>query len=169
MQRAIKITFVNGTPQIHDTFQAVFLRHCRHMFEIDWRAEASLMSANLQDIDLLILQARHIDADGFEPWLQRQENYLVKNCQIPVPCLILRDMGFDELSNIYLERAQKNWYVDILGTEEVHSLPIRIANLLRIYDHLRELQRYESSVLQLQSRVEDLEKQLRLLQQSIGN
>lgn len=168
MQRSIKITFINGTPQIHDSFQGVFLRHCRHMFEIDWRAETSLMTANLQDIDLLILQARHIDTDGFEPWLRRQESYLIKNCSIPVPCLILRDMSFAELSNIYLERAQNNWYVDILGTEEVNSLPIRIANLLRIYDHLRELRRYESSVLQLQNRVDDLEKQLQALQQTLG-
>ena len=55
-----------------------------------------------------------------------------------------------------LVAAGMNWYFDILSMEHIDSMPIRVANLLRIHDHLHELERYQNTLATLNHRVDQL-------------
>ena len=53
-----------------------------------------------------------------------------------------------------------NWYFDIVASDQLDSLPIRVANLLRIHDHLHELHRYSAALSSLTAQTEALKQEL---------
>ena len=56
-----------------------------------------------------------------------------------------------------------NWYFDIIHPDHLTSLPVRIANLLRIHDHLAELHRYEAELGRMQQNIRMIEAELKTL------
>ena len=54
----------------------------------------------------------------------------------------------------------ENWYFDVIDPDHLDSLPMRVANLLRIHDHLHELSRYEKSLADLQADVRQMQQKL---------
>ena len=118
--------------------------------------------ANLgnETFDLLIASANHLDSHAFVTWM----NGLCKKMEsehIWTPALIMRSSNFDDLVEVYEKAAASNWYFDIIDPDHLESLPLRIANLLRIHDHIKELKKYDIEVSALKARVDDLETSLK--------
>lgn len=121
----------------------------------------ALDDKNFHPCDLLVLTANLIPDDHFKEWLDRLRKNMRSQAKIWTPALILSDIEFSVLNEIFKTASQENWYFDIVTTEHYHSLPIRVANLLRIHDHMHELRRYSETLAKLQIRVDDLEEELK--------
>jgi hypothetical protein len=76
------------------------------------------------------------------------------------PALIMCDVSYTKIGQLIDWAVKINWYFDIVSRDHITSLPIRIINLLRIHDHLHELQRYDSELTTLQGRIDEIEQKL---------
>jgi hypothetical protein len=116
----------------------------------------SLDDPKFKPCDLVIIDANLIPQEDFPQWLSGLGSRIVMQGAIWVPALIISDISFKSLREIMLVATGMNWYFDILSMDHVDSLPIRVANLLRIHDHLHELERYQKTLTELTERVDKL-------------
>ena len=114
--------------------------------------------------DLAIIAAQSVDPAHFATWLRGLAQKIKRQNQIWMPALILSDAPFSVLREILPEARAENWYFDILAPAHLSSLPIRVANLLRIHDHLRELRRYEDALEDVSAKVKSLEARVAHMQ-----
>ena len=110
--------------------------------------------------DLMVVAAQSVPDEELSQWLQGLHNRIKAQGKIWSPALVLSYANFQNLSPLIHEFAANNWYFDIVHPDHFDSLPIRIANLLRIHDHLHELQRYHDQVIDMQERIEQVEASL---------
>jgi hypothetical protein len=116
--------------------------------------------------DLLLVGAQRVPEKDFYQWFESFRNRVVGAGSIWTPALILAEVSFETLRDLLLEAIRDNWYFDIVSPQQVSSLPIRVANLLRIHDHLHELKRYAHAMDSIQNQVQDLERQVASLSQA---
>lgn len=162
--RALRICYYNAETRIVDAGLARFESLLKQMGTIQVEAIASLDDPQLGPSDLLIVAASHLLEEDFLKWLQGLAKRMVRQNNIWVPCLIVADVPFSDLADEVLPFAiAENWYFDVMAPDHIESLPIRVANLLRIHDHLHELGRYEKTLNQLSDQVESLRAQLESL------
>ena len=107
--------------------------------------------------DLLIAGAHHLEGPPFIQWMDGLSKTMAKE-NIWIPALIMGKQPFEDLVEVYEKAAASNWYFDIINPDHLESLPLRIANLLRIHDHIRELNRYDSEVKELRDKTKLLEQ-----------
>ena len=129
--------------------------------------------ANLTDLgatpaDLLVIAAPVLEGEPLMAWLERTADSLRRQAGIYVPALILADLDFQALRGLLEKARGMNWYFDIIAPGSLDSLPLRVANLLRIHDHLHEVARYDRVVGELTHRVEALVKKLPHLTRNRG-
>ncbi|MFW7378128.1 MAG: hypothetical protein ACOH5I_04925 [Oligoflexus sp.] len=110
--------------------------------------------------DLLIIYAGHIPDTDLHQWIEGIKKRIQAQGKIWTPSLILSPVGYSDLSECLHEYADSNWYFDIIHPDHWSSLPIRVANLLRIHDHLHELYRYQDQLTSLQERISTVEQEL---------
>ncbi len=122
-----------------------------------------LTDPNLLPCDLLVVDAEKLPAQGLSKWLVGFGNSMEAQNKVWIPALILAKFSFSELAQGLAKAYQMNWYFDIVNPTELDSLPIRIANLLRIHDHLHELARYGQVLSELKQKSEGLIEKARLL------
>jgi hypothetical protein len=113
--------------------------------------------------DILIVASDHVPHDKFGGWLASIQSKILKNNGIWVPTIFVSSCGFENLLELLTSVYQSNFYFDVVASEHLDSLPIRVANLLRIHDHLHELQRYEQQYNSLQGAVKTLEDKIKTL------
>lgn len=143
-----------------DSFKANFERHIKFLPEVTIYPLKSLEDPAFSPCDLLIIYAAHIDEAELPRWIDGVKKRIQAQGKIWTPSLILSAAGFAELSEWLHEYAASNWYFDIIHPDQWSSLPIRIANLLRIHDHLHELYRYQDQLTSLQERISTIEQEL---------
>ncbi|MGE0173896.1 MAG: hypothetical protein AB7T49_13960 [Oligoflexales bacterium] len=122
---------------------------------------STLEEMSLSPCDILIVASDHVPHDKFAGWLTSIQNKIIKNNGIWVPAIFVSSCSFENLLELLKTVYQSNFYFDVVASEHLDSLPIRVANLLRIHDHLHELQRYEKQYNTLQADVKKLEEKLR--------
>lgn len=120
---------------------------------------------HFQPADVLVVEAQGILAQDFEAWLRSFETQTVKQAGIWVPALIVADLDSDRLRALMDQAVRSNWYFDVVDPAHLGSLPVRLANLLRIHDHLHELHRYSTTLDRLQDRVNMLEDEVKNLRE----
>ena len=132
----------------------------------------SLDDPALFPCDLLLVDAHHLDEEAFPVWLRRLSARIRSappasppgaQRLIWTPALILAAVDFSVLLELWPEVTADNWYFDIVTPEQMDSLPLRVANLLRIHDHLHELGRYETALGDLEQQVRRLGEQVEKL------
>ncbi len=121
---------------------------------------SALEDPKLHPCDLLITSAQQIPEENFKKWLSGCEQRVTTQAGIWVPVLVIAKISFSCLDEILISAAKSNWYFDVLDLNHISSLPIRIANLLRIHDHITELYRYDQMLSSMQSQINRLENQL---------
>ena len=125
--------------------------------EVELIKVASLESPELKTCDLLLTTADHVPSESFSEWLQTFSKRVKQNELIWIPSLIFADLGIDHQRELLAQAAGSNWYFDIISIDHLDSLPIRMANLIRIHDHLKELFRYDQQFQELNEKVKNLE------------
>ncbi len=113
--------------------------------------------------DLLIVEAQGVSIGDFQQWLKAFQARLVTQADIWVPSLIVAELPANEARLLMEHAVKSNWYFDVVHPEHLDSLPVRVANLLRIHDHLHELRRYSQTLDRLQDRVNMLEHEVNAL------
>jgi len=120
----------------------------------------SLDDKNFHPCDLLIIAGGNLDDEAFTKWITAVRKRVKQQGKIWTPALILASISFSTLDENLVEAVKSNWYFDVLNADHLESLPIRVANLLRIHDHLHELRRYDEQLEVLNEQVEELQRQL---------
>jgi hypothetical protein len=132
----------------------------KSFLNIDVVEISSLQSSIFHPCDLLILSATHVDNDNIDQWLKRIHSEITAQNMIWTPALIMADINHMKLAQLIDWATGINWYFDIIIPNHLESLPIRVINLLRIHDHIHELNRYNSEVTALQKRLLEIEQML---------
>ena len=112
--------------------------------------------------DLLIVEAQGVSMGDFQLWIKAFQGRLVTQADIWLPSLIV-ELPVNEARLLMEHAIKSNWYFDVVRPEHLDSLPVRVANLLRIHDHLHELRRYSETLDRLQDRVNMLEHEVNAL------
>lgn len=163
MRRSLKICYWNAETRVVDSDRMNLERHLARLGDVKVTPITSLDDAkgkaDLVGTDLLIVAAQMVPEDKFASWLGGFRKRIEGLGLVWTPALILADIPFEVLSEIWPEVTKENWYFDILAPAHVASVPIRVANLLRIHDHLHELKRYAEALDDINNKVRGLEAQ----------
>ena len=110
--------------------------------------------------DLLIIEAMDLKIENPLEWMEKQQNKILRNNGIPIPTLVINPSHYLDIAIDIFEHITSNWYYDFIHPDQLNSITIRIANLLKIHDHLHELNRYEKELTTMQSDVDQLKETL---------
>ena len=153
-----KICFINLDSKTLEPSVAFFEKRLDFFLKPTVRGFNSLETARGQGPwDLMILNASHLKDEPFLQWLKGLINKIEGKPEALTPALILSRTNFDSLSEIWGFAYEKNCYFDIMHPEHMDSLPIRVGNLLKFHDHIRELHRYETELEAIKQRLSKLE------------
>jgi hypothetical protein len=158
--RALNLCYWNAEARVVDAERLALEVHLKRLGDVRVQQVKTLDAPETAAADLLIVAAQAIPTEEFPKWLAGLRRRVVAHGAIWTPALILADVTFDTLSDIWADVTRDNWYFDILAPSHVASIPIRVANLLRIHDHLHELKRYESALDDINAKVKVLEGQM---------
>lgn len=138
-------------------------KHLQQLGQIQLHLPKTFDEALSLTPDIWVISALSIPEDAFQKWLNALRQRIRQADRIWTPALIIADMPFTTLNAVMLDAVQDNWYFDIISSQHLDSIPIRVANLVRIHDHLQELKRYNEAINQLSSKVLELEEKLEAL------
>lgn len=158
--RHLRVCYLDSEKRFIGSAKLQFEEKLAKVAQIELVPLQSLDDPKFHPCDLLVLTANLIPEDHFKEWLTRLRKNMRSQAKVWTPALILSDIEFPVLNEIFQMASAENWYFDIVTTEHYESLPIRIANLLRVHDHLHELRRYSETLANLQIRVDKLEDEL---------
>lgn len=158
--RRLRVCVWNPTPNMVSASLGLIETELKRLGTVQLVHLKSLDDQNLLPCDLLVATAIYIDGEHFATWLKGVENRLVKQGGIRVPMMVFAHV--DEVTQRQLLRwaVDSNWYFDIIDPEHVASMPIRVANFLRLHDHLHEIQRMDQALKHLGEKVSALEQTL---------
>lgn len=131
--------------------------------KIAFREVKSLDDDSLRDCHALLTTADHVPDEDFLKWFLKFEKKVHLMKLIWIPTIILADLELATQKSLLDHSLKSNWYFDIVAGSQLNSLPIRLANMIRIHDHLKELYHYDRELNALQGQVLDLETQIRQL------
>lgn len=166
--RPLRLCYWAADSRIVDSERASLEGHLARIGDARVVPIKALDSPDAKPCDLLIVAAQKIVQPDFAAWLSAFRRRVAREGDIWTPALILADVPFDVLSEIWPEARADNWYFDILSPTHLSSLPIRVANLLRIHDHLHEMKRYASALEDIGAKVANLERELETIRKSGG-
>jgi len=159
-QRTYRICYWDSDPKSLSATKLNIESSLKQLGELRLDELKGLEDSKLHPCDLIIVSAQQIPEDSFKKWLHKSEQRIKTKAGIWVPVIILAKISFPYLNEILINAAKNNWYFDVLDPSHLDSLPIRVANLLRIHDHLNELYRYDQMLNNMQSQIDRMENQL---------
>lgn len=164
--RTLRIVYWPADARVVDQDRARLEQGLRQLGSLQIETLKSLDELAARPADLLVVAAQTVPAEQFSKWLRSFKDRIKGSGGIWTPALILANLPFPVLNEVMPEAVQDNWYFDILAPEHMASMPIRVANLLRIHDHLHELQRYGSTLDSLSGKVQKLEEELEAMKRT---
>ena len=164
--RELRICYWNAFGKVIDSDLMQIEQNLRHLGEVKIEEVKSLDDSSLSPCDLLIVAAQQVSEDDFSSWMTKFRGKIHKQGHVWTPALIFADVPFSILNDIWPEAVKENWYFDILSPAHIESLPIRVANILRIHDHLHELHRYSETLDELNTKVVKAEKEISNIKKS---
>ena len=158
--RTGRICHLNATPKVVDMELVHLEKKLSLLGNFVIHPLASIQDHDFLPCDLLLISAQNIPQSHFTSWLRGVIGQMQQQASIWVPGLIMGNASFEILREILALAGPINWYFDIMDGQHLESLPIRVANLLRIHDHLHELRRYEQTLSELSAQMLVLESRL---------
>ena len=149
-----------GTPGFFSAASAALDQQLRQLIQVDLIKVKSLDDPSMMPVDLLIISAEGVDEEAFPTWIRGISSRIPKAHSIPVPTVIFSAISVSTQRELLRWAVDGNWYFDIVNPDHVSSLPVRIANFLRLHDHLHEVRRMSEASAALTGRVQEMERQL---------
>jgi hypothetical protein len=159
-KRPLQLSYWNAEARVVDPNRIHLEEVLKQLGQVNLSFVKSLDDLGKQPSDLVVIAAHGIPDESFGQWLLGTSQRMSRQGRIWLPALILTPISLDTLNEILAQAIKMNWYFDIINPDHLSSTPIRVANLLRIHDHLHEIKRYEETLDKLQNRVEFLDAEL---------
>ena len=159
-KRKLRLCYVDGEKRLFSTAKAQFEKAIGALGPIESVAITSVEDPMLRPCDLLVITADHVPDESIEDWLKNLKRRLHSQAKVPIPTLCFCSLKEKTLIKLIEYTIAENWYFDVIDPNHAASLAIRAANLLRIHDHIHELNRYASALDDLQLKVAELEKRV---------
>jgi hypothetical protein len=151
-------------PRRADALKLNVERSLRFLPQLDLVRLKALDDPNLLPCDLLVVFATHLGEEELITWLSGFEKRMAQQQQgIWIPALIVNACEMTRVVEVLEQTLNSNWYFDLLHPDHLSSLPVRVANLLRMHDHLHELLRYEKELKRMQTDIGRIEAELQAL------
>lgn len=161
MKRSIRVCYFNLEPRIVTAAKATLESTIGLLGDVKLQEIQSLEDPQLMPCDLLMISAQHLAPEQIKLYLSGLSTRMKQQASIWIPALIFANLNLSEQTTLISTTLNENWYYDIVHEDHLDSFPMRVANLLKIHDHLHELKRYESSLAELSLKVRSLEQGLR--------
>lgn len=158
--RRLRVCVWNPTPAMAGASILAVEQQLKNLGSVQLVQLKSLDDPEFHPCDLLVLTANFIEEENFSTWLKGVETRLQKQAGIKVPAMIYSRVEQGVQRELLQWAIATNWYFDIVDPDHLHSLPIRIANFLRLHDHLHEISRMQKTMEDLTERVHSLEQAL---------
>lgn len=158
--RRLRVCVWNPTPAMAGPSILAIEQQLKNLGSVQCVHLKSLDDPDFHPCDLLVLTATYIDEETFETWVKGVEARLHKQAGIKVPAIIYAHVSLGMQRDLLQWAIATNWYFDIIDPKHLDSLAIRIANFLRLHDHLHEIARMQISVDSLSEKVCALEEAL---------
>ncbi len=158
--RQLRVAYWDHAPRQVNFIKGQLERHLRDLTEISLFDVQGYEQAVQERADLVVVAADHLDAEIFATWFPNLQGKIAKTQGIWVPALILTKLDFAAVHEQFAVAYRDNWYCDLIHPDHLSSLPIRVANLIKMHDHLREMERYQSALSSLEQRVDKLNAEL---------
>lgn len=164
--KSLRVAYWDQTPRHLSSWKDRLERYLRQITEIQCFDVRSLEQAAEQSADLTIVQAADLEEEAFQQWLSGLVKTSRGSDAIWIPTLVITELDFAKVRALFSTTYRENWYCDLIHPEHLDSLPLRVVNLIKIHDHLKELDRYRQSLEDLEKRAELLSQELRSLKQA---
>ena len=155
-KRHLRICYLIQDKNVVDSRRAYLEKQLKSFVSFDLVEIQSLEDPNLKPCDLLVVDAHRLDEETFMTWFRSFSKRIMKQGFIWIPALVVAEISMETFSEAFDEFLQMNWYFDIVSPDHFASMPLRMTNLLRIHDHLHELDRYRQMIDKLTQRVDKL-------------
>jgi hypothetical protein len=159
-QKRMRVCHWNATPGFVSAASAMIEHHLKLLIKLDLISVRALDDPLITRADLLLISAEGLDDEHYPTWLKSISPRIPSNHGITVPTFIFGTISPAVQSEILRWAVEVNWYFDIVDPQHASSLMIRVANFLRIHDHLHEVRRMTEVTTKLQAKVESMEDQM---------
>lgn len=163
MFKKIKIAELSLTPKIVSQVGAFVESHLKTFFDAHVTTVKDQSQIVSENFDLGLIQAQELETAEFVQWLNGFEKKRSEVDLIQIPFVIVTPVNPGQIVAFFSRVVQTNWYFDLIHPMQLQSLPIRVANLIRIKLHIGELQRYNLELDQMALKIEELERKLQTL------
>ena len=150
----------NATPGFISAASAALDQQLGLLIQVDKVTLKSLDDSNASPCDLLIISAEGIEDEQYPAWLKSISSRIPRAHGIPVPSIIFGVVPPAVQRELLRWAVDGNWYFDIVDPDHVASLPVRVANFLRVHDHLHEVRRMAEASSILEAKVRDMEQRV---------
>ena len=157
-----RVRHLNLAPKIINRLVVQIERAIRALAPLDIEGITDLAQLE-SNCDLLLIDGTRVPEEEFVSWVARLQQKVAGQGSIWTPAIILSHSNLDTLADLIEPAARENWYFDVVHPDHLESLPIRVANLLRIHDHMREILRYQDVLGSLQEQVEAMDNRISTL------
>jgi len=161
--RRMRVCTWAATPGFASAASAALDQQLRQLIQVELVKLKSLDDPAVTPADLLIISAEGLDDEHFAEWVKGVSSRIPKTHSIPVPAIIFNAVSAPVQRELLRWAVDANWYFDIVNPDHLSSLPVRVANFLRLHDHLHEVRRMSEVSSSLAQRVQDMEQELQLL------
>lgn len=159
-EQPLRLAYYNAHNRELDAYRLILESYLAKLGPFTIKKLKHLQELSAEPCDLLVVAAHRLPEGQFLAWLLGFSDKIIAQGCIWVPALIIADANFETLSEVLEKAVHMNWYFDIMSEAHLASLPIRVANLLRIHDHLHELKRYEKTLETLSQQLAHVTSQL---------
>ncbi len=155
--RRMRVCHWNATPGFVSSASAVIEQKLKLLLKLEMVEVRSLDDPAIKPVDVLFISAEGLEDEHYPSWLKSISPRIPRAHGIPAPTIIFGDISSVVQSELLRWAVEGNWYFDIVEPGQVSSLTVRVANFLRIHDHLHEIRRMGEAMKLLNSKVADME------------
>jgi len=160
MTESLKIAYLDDARSELGAKKYQFETYMKQISSFSVSEENGALALLGKNYDLAVISAFHVPEEHFLSWLQQLIVKMDKQSNVWIPALVLADLPFEIYTRAASEVLQTNWYFDIMHPDHMSSLPIRISNLIRMMNHLKELRNYAEKINSLSQDVLDIKRQV---------
>jgi hypothetical protein len=158
--RRMRVCHWNATPGFVSAASAAIEHQLKLLIKLDLVEVKSLDDPALKPTDVLFISADGLEDEQYPAWLKSISARIPRAHGIPTPTIIFGQISPAVQSELLRWAVEGNWYFDIVEPGQVSSLTVRVANFLRIHDHLHEIRRMGETMQHLDAKVADMERQM---------
>lgn len=146
------IGFLIYDPRLADRYLAQIESILKQNADLKTIKISSVTDPKINRCSCLVVFANNLEDEAMVTWVKGVAKRLDQET-INTPWLIVCDSSDLVQKELLRYALAENWYFDLVDPNHLSSLTTRMANLIRISDHIKELGRYERETKELESKI----------------